>query len=56
MDSQGLRMLIRLGRLAVERGLAPVVLIDPSDPVQRVIRVATPGGIPGVEVRVAGDR
>jgi len=56
MDSQGLRMLIRLGRLAVERGLAPVVLIDPSDPVQRVIRVATPGGIPGVEARVAGDR
>jgi anti-anti-sigma factor len=51
MDSQGLRMLIRLGRQTTERGLAPVVLLDPSDAVQRVIRVATPGGIPGVEVR-----
>jgi len=55
MDSQGLRMLIRLARQATERGLGPIVLLDPSETVTRVIRVAIPEGIPGVEVRVTGS-
>jgi anti-anti-sigma factor len=55
MDSQGLRMLIRLGRLAEERGLGPVVVLDPSEAVNRVLQVAAPGGLPGVEIRVTGS-
>ena len=49
MDSQGLRLLIRLGGLAIQRGLEPVTLANPSAPVQRVLKRAVPKGIPGTE-------
>jgi anti-anti-sigma factor len=49
MDSQGLRLLIRLGGLAIQRGLDPVTLANPSAPVQRVLKRAVPRGIPGTE-------
>jgi anti-anti-sigma factor len=49
MDSQGLRMLIELGREAVERGTALTVL-NPSRQVKGLLAVAVPTGIPGVEV------
>ena len=50
MDSQGLRLLIRLGGLALERELTPVVLVNPSGSVQRVLKRAVPKGIPGVDI------
>ena len=49
MDSQGLRLLIRLGGLAIQLGLEPVTLANPSAPVQRVLKRAVPKGIPGTE-------
>jgi len=49
MDSQGLRLLIRLGGLALQKGLDPVILANPSAPVQRVLKRAVPHGIPGTE-------
>jgi anti-anti-sigma factor len=54
MDSQGLRMLIALGRRAHEGGLDPVVLLDPSEAVQRVLGIAVPEGIPGMDIRITG--
>jgi anti-anti-sigma factor len=51
MDSNGLRLLIQLGRRAAEAGLAPVILIAVPGPILRVLQVAVPSGIPGVEIR-----
>jgi anti-anti-sigma factor len=50
VDSQGLRLLIRLGGLTLERGLAPMVLTRPSRAVYRLLKLAVPRGIPGVQV------
>jgi len=49
MDSQGLRMLILLGRLAVETG-SSIRLINCTPQVQLVLDVSVPNGIPGVEI------
>jgi anti-anti-sigma factor len=49
MDSQGLRMLIELGKEAAERGTS-VTLMNCSRQVKRVLEVAIPEGIPGVEI------
>jgi anti-anti-sigma factor len=48
-DSQGLRMLIQLGELAQERG-STVKVLNSSKQVRRLLQVAVPQGIPGVEV------
>jgi anti-anti-sigma factor len=49
IDSQGLRMLIQLGAEAARRGTS-VTLINPSKQVKRLLDVAIPTGIPGVEI------
>jgi anti-sigma B factor antagonist len=51
MDSKGLALLLRLRSLAEESGLAPVVVVSPSAIVRRVLRVAVPQEITGLEVR-----
>lgn len=49
IDSQGLRMLIELGDEA--RGLGLVITVrNPSSQVQRLLEIAVPKGIPGVEL------
>ena len=52
MDSQGLHMLIDLGREAADRG-AQVTLINYSRQVRRLLDVAVPSGIPGVDIEEA---
>jgi anti-anti-sigma factor len=52
MDSQGLHMLIDLGREAANRG-AQVTLINCSRQVRRLLDVAVPSGIPGVDIEEA---
>jgi anti-sigma B factor antagonist len=49
MDSQGLHMLIKLGEVAAQRG-TPIRLINCSRQVKRLLDVAVPTGIPGVEI------
>jgi anti-anti-sigma factor len=53
MDSQGLHMLIELGAEAARRGTS-VALINSSKQVKRLLDVAVPTGITGVEI-VEGD-
>ena len=54
MDVQGLRMLIELGEEAAERETS-VTLINCSRQIKRLLDVAVPTGIPGVEI-VEGDK
>lgn len=49
MDSQGLAMLIHLGEKAKKRG-ETIRLVGPSSQVRRLLGVAVPQGIPGVEI------
>jgi anti-sigma B factor antagonist len=49
MDSQGVRMLIELGREASQEG-SSVTVINCSRQVKRLLEVAVPTGIPGVEI------
>jgi anti-anti-sigma factor len=49
MDSQGLRMLIRLGGQAMKDG-SNVRISNCSEQVQRLLDVSVPRGIPGVEL------
>jgi anti-anti-sigma factor len=49
IDSQGLALLVRLAPVAAERNLSPVRVV-PSEEVRKVLDVALPVGIPGVEV------
>jgi len=49
MDSQGLRMLIQLGRLADETG-STIQLTNCPPQVQLVLDVSVPNGIPGVKI------
>jgi anti-anti-sigma factor len=49
MDSQGLHMLIGLGAEAAHRGTA-VRLSNRSRQVKRLLEIAVPSGIPGVEI------
>lgn len=53
MDSQGLRLLIRLGSMARSRGMDPVVLVAPSRAVTRLLQLAVGRDIPGIEIREA---
>jgi anti-sigma B factor antagonist len=49
MDSSGLRALLEgAGRPNVN---GPVVILNPSDQVRRVLDISIPGGMPGLEVR-----
>ena len=49
MDSQGLHMLIKLGEATAQTG-TPIRLINCSRQVKRLLDVAVPTGIPGVEI------
>jgi anti-sigma B factor antagonist len=49
MDSSGLRALLEGAGLPKERG--PVVILNPTAQVRRVLDISIPGGIPGLEVR-----
>jgi anti-anti-sigma factor len=49
MDSQGLRMLIDLGNEALQRKTT-VALVGCSGQVGRLLDVAVPTGVPGVEI------
>jgi anti-anti-sigma factor len=49
MDGRGLRMLIELGKEAVQKGTS-VTLINSSRQVKRLLDVVVPTGIPGVEI------
>jgi anti-anti-sigma factor len=49
MDSQGVWMLIGLGMEATERGTS-ITLINCSRQVKRILEVAVPEGIPGVDI------
>jgi anti-anti-sigma factor len=55
IDSQGVHLLVRLAALAAELDLAPVALIAPSEEVVRVLAIAVPEGIPGLDVHKAGN-
>jgi anti-anti-sigma factor len=54
MDAQGIRMLMKLGKEATERG-TPVMVVNCSRAVSRLLEVAVPAGIPGVEIIPAKD-
>ena len=49
MDSSGLRALLE--RAGQPNGSGPVVILNPSDQVRRVLDISIPGGTPGLEVR-----
>jgi anti-anti-sigma factor len=49
MDSQGLRMVIDLGAEAIQRETT-VALVECSGQVSRLLDVAVPTGVPGVEI------
>ena len=49
MDSSGLRALLEGAGVPNDRG--PVVILNPSAQVIRVLDISIPGGIPGLEVR-----
>ena len=49
IDSQGLRMLIRLGEQARRRDTS-VTVLNCSNAVRRLLKTAVPSGIPGVQV------
>jgi anti-anti-sigma factor len=53
IDSQGVRLLFRLTMSAEELGLTPVTVVAPSEEVTRVLAIAVPEGIPGLEIRSA---
>ena len=49
MDSSGLRALLE--RAGQPTGAGPVVIVNPSAQVRRVLEISIPGGTPGLEVR-----
>ena len=49
MDSSGLRVLLEAARS--ENGGTTLVIVRPSEQVQRVLDISIPGGVPGLEVR-----
>ena len=51
MDSQGLRLFVQLALHAEQRGLGPVVLVNPSSAVRRILEISLPHGMPGLAVR-----
>jgi anti-anti-sigma factor len=50
MDSRGLALILKLAQVALEVGVAPIVLKAPSEVVQRVLEVGVPTDIPGVQI------
>jgi anti-anti-sigma factor len=53
MDSSGLRALLE--GAGQPTGCGPVVIVNPSAQVRRVLDISIPGGTPGLEVRGPGD-
>jgi len=51
MDSQGLRLFLELAAHAEEAGLGPLVLLNPSPGIRRLLDIAMPNGAPGLAVR-----
>ena len=51
MDSQGLRLFLQLALYTEQRKLGPVVLVNPSRAVRRVLEISLPHGLPGLAVR-----
>jgi anti-sigma B factor antagonist len=49
MDSSGLRALLE--GAGKPNGNGPIVILNPSDQVRRVLDISIPGGTPGLEVR-----
>jgi anti-anti-sigma factor len=49
MDSSGLRAILEGAGLPNESG--PVVILNPSPQVRRVLEISIPDGVPGLEVR-----
>lgn len=49
MDSSGLRALLE--GAALPNGSGPVVIVNPSRQVRRVLDISIPDGMPGLEVR-----
>jgi anti-anti-sigma factor len=49
MDSSGLHALLELA--GKPNGCGPVVILNPSAQVRRVLDISIPGGTPGLEVR-----
>jgi len=54
MESQGLRLFIQLALHAADAGLGPVVLLNPSASVRRVLEIALPQDMDGLDVREEG--
>jgi anti-anti-sigma factor len=52
MDSSGLRALLE--GAGQPTGCGPVVIVNPSAQVRRVLDISIPGGTPGLEVRGPG--
>ena len=53
MDSSGLRALLE--GAGQPTGCGPVVIVNPSAQVRRVLDISIPGGTPGLEVRGPGQ-
>jgi anti-anti-sigma factor len=53
MDSSGLRALLE--GAGQPTGCGPVVIVNPSAQVRRVLDISIPGGTPGLEVRAPGE-
>ena len=51
MDSQELRLFLQLAMHAEKAGLHPVVLVNPSRAVPRVLEISLPHGLSGLAVR-----
>jgi anti-anti-sigma factor len=49
MDSSGLRALLEGAGLPNDNG--PLVIVNPSSQVRRLLEISIPGGMPGLEVR-----
>jgi anti-anti-sigma factor len=54
MDSSGLRALLE--GAGQPTGCGPVVIVNPSAQVRRVLEISIPGGTPGLEVRGPGEQ
>ena len=53
MDSSGLRALLE--GAGQPTGCGPVVIVNPSAQVRRVLDISIPGGTPGLEIRSLGE-
>ena len=51
IDSSGLRALLTRASKGRADGATRVVLVKPSEAVQRLLELTLPGGVPGLEIR-----